>query len=124
MATHVPAGYTAVTPYLLVPDVEVYLAFLASGLGAREVERHAGPDGTCVHGEAEIAGARVMVGRAPERAGGALLYHFVDDVDGTWRRLLDLGATPLREPADQEYGHRTAAVTDAAGHQWWLARPR
>ena len=29
----------------------------------------------------------------------------------------------MKPPADQPYGHRTAAIRDAFGNQWYVARP-
>ena len=51
----------------------------------------------------------------------ALLYLYVEDVDSTFRKAIDAGAVSLREPADQFYGDRSAAVKDDFGNQWWLA---
>ena len=51
----------------------------------------------------------------------ALLYLYVEDVDAAYKRAIEAGATSLREPEDQFYGDRSAAVRDACGNQWWLA---
>jgi PhnB protein len=48
---------------------------------------------------------------------------YVADVDATYRRALRAGATSMSEPADQSYGARTGAVTDAFGNQWYIATP-
>ena len=43
------------------------------------------------------------------------------DVDTTYRKALDAGATILREPADMFYGERGASVKDPYGIQWHIA---
>ncbi|HEU4895166.1 MAG TPA: VOC family protein, partial [Acidimicrobiia bacterium] len=46
---------------------------------------------------------------------------YVDDVDATFAKALERGATPLREPADQFYGDTTGGVLDDQGNQWWIS---
>jgi len=46
---------------------------------------------------------------------------YVDNVDAVYKRALDAGAAPLKEPADQFYGDRSGAVKDLAGNHWWIA---
>ena len=46
---------------------------------------------------------------------------YVPDVDATYQRALAAGATSMSEPANQSYGDRTGAVSDAFGNQWYIA---
>ena len=48
--------------------------------------------------------------------GGAIVYWAVDDVEGTYRRLLSLGATPHDEPTERGPGYVTASVLDPFGN--------
>ena len=50
-----------------------------------------------------------------------MFYLYVPNVDATYRRALEAGATSTSQPADQAYGDRTAAVTDVFGNQWYIA---
>src|SRR3954471_16823638 len=48
--------------------------------------------------------------------GGAVMYWHVDDLVGTVRRLLDLGATEYQPITERGEGFATAAVTDPFGN--------
>jgi PhnB protein len=117
--------YRTITPYLVVPDADGAMAFLKQAFGATEKLCHRNPDGTVGHAELEIGDSLVMLGQA----GGqfkpkpAAFYLWVDDVDETYRRALDAGATSESAPEDKPYGHRNAGVVDRAGLTWWIAAP-
>jgi uncharacterized glyoxalase superfamily protein PhnB len=51
----------------------------------------------------------------------ACLYVYVADVDATYRRAVDAGATSLEEPAEQAYGDRRAMVEDRWANVWQIA---
>ena len=51
------------------------------------------------------------------------LYTYVADLEETYQRALNAGATSLLPPKDQGYGDRTAWVKDAWGNIWYLAAP-
>jgi len=127
MATNVkaiPDGYHTVTPYIVINGVAKLIEFVKSSFGATEVMRHTRPDGSVMHAEVRIGDSVIMMGEAP--AGGkhfpAMLHLYVDDVDATYQRALEAGATSLREPTDQIYGDRSGGVQDEFGNQWWLAK--
>ena len=101
----------------------------AFGFGERM--RMTGPDGKVNHAEVDVAGdSVVMMGspgsdyQSPQRHGhvGALVYIYVDDVDGHFARAKGAGATVLQEPADQFFGDRTYVVADPEGQQWNFAQ--
>src|SRR2546429_13421 len=50
------------------------------------------------------------------------LYVHVENVDMTFKRGLDTGASSVQEPADQFYGDRTAGFKDPTGNYWWIAQ--
>ena len=121
-----PSGYQTVIPYLTVPGVPTLIPFLIAAFGATERLRSERPDGTVMHAEVQLGDSVVMMGEPGDAADSrpASLYLSVDDVDATYARALDAGATSLREPADQSYGERSAGVVDPSGNIWWLAAPR
>lgn len=114
----VPEGYHTVTPYYIVPDLKRFFAFLERAFGATIT--FMAPEGT--HGEAKIGDSMIMAGQAAEqwKATTSSTYLYVDDVDAWYRRAVEAGATPDREPADQFYGDRNGGVRDEWGNNWWI----
>ncbi len=51
-----------------------------------------------------------------DRPGGAIVYWHVDDVRGSFERLLSLGATAHEEPVERGPGFVTASVVDPFGN--------
>jgi PhnB protein len=123
--SHVPEGLHAVTPFLQVQGVDELLAFARDAFGAETVGRHADPEGVVRHAVMKVEGSAIELGEAHGQfpAIPAMLYVYVDDVDRSYERALAAGAESMSPPADQPYGHRTAALTDAWGNKWYVARP-
>ena len=48
--------------------------------------------------------------------GAVTFWLRVDDLDATFKRCLDLGATPVIEPVERPWGDRLASVTDPEGN--------
>ncbi|MFF4771679.1 VOC family protein [Microtetraspora fusca] len=48
--------------------------------------------------------------------GGAIVYWAVDDLEATWERLLEMGATPFEKPTGRGPGFVTASVRDPFGN--------
>lgn len=119
----VPEGHHTVTPYLIVTDATAMLAFLERAFAAEVLLRTPDANGRVSHAEARIGDSRVMVGEAtgewpPTRA---MLHLYVDDVDAWFRRAVQAGARPVREPETMFYGDRSGGVEDVFGNQWWIA---
>ena len=121
----VPEGYHTITQSLVVKGADRLLDFLKEAFGAREVAMFKMPNGTIAHAEVIIGDSRLMIGEAgsdiwteamPSRA-----YMYVRDADSTYKKALQAGGISVREPADQFYGDRTAAVKDPVGNVWTLA---
>jgi PhnB protein len=121
-------GFTAVTPYARVQDIERLIAFAKEVFAAEEVERSQGSAGG-IHCELRIGDSMVMVGGgAPPDATGRLLparsvalHVYVDDVDAAYQRALDAGAESLGAPYDTHYGERAGFVKDPTGNEWYIA---
>ena len=120
---HVPAGYHVVTPILLVADADALIDFMKRAFGAREYQLGRKPDGKVWHADLTIDGAHVMISEAAGafEALGAAVNLYVPDVDDTYRRALDAGATAVMPPSDRFYGDRNAVVKDRTGIVWSLA---
>ena len=121
--SHVPAGYHAITPILVVEDADALINFLKKVFDAQEYQLGRKPDGKVWHADLTIDGAHVMVSEAagPFEALGAAVNVYVPDVDGTYRRALDAGAMSIMPPSDRFYGDRNAVVKDRTGILWSLA---
>ncbi|GAA3765290.1 VOC family protein [Plantactinospora mayteni] len=52
----------------------------------------------------------------PDQAGGAVVYWHVDDLQGSFDRLLSLGATVHEKPNERGPGFVTASVVDPFGN--------
>jgi uncharacterized glyoxalase superfamily protein PhnB len=119
---HKPKDHNAVSPYLLVKDVAKTMDFLKTTFDAKELFRHAEPNGRVRHAEMRIDDSVVMMGERPDRedGGSASVHVYVPDVDACYRRAVSAGATSLSEPRDQPYGDRSAGVKDAEGNLWWI----
>jgi PhnB protein len=117
--------YRTVTPYLVVTDADTELAFLKKAFGGSEVECQRNADNTVMHAEVKIGDSLVMLGQAGGQwpARGAALYLWVDDVDATYAKALEAGATSESAPEDKPYGHRNAGVIDRNGITWWIGAP-
>jgi hypothetical protein len=57
----IPAGYSAVTPYLSVRGAAQAIEFYKKAFGAKEIMRMPGPDGKLGHAEIKIGDSRVML---------------------------------------------------------------
>jgi PhnB protein len=117
--------YRTVTPYLVVSDADAELAFLKAAFSAVEVNCQRNPDNTVMHAEITIGDSLVMLGQTggPWKPRTAALYLWVEDVDTTYARALEAGATSESEPKDKPYGHRNAGVIDRGGVTWWIGAP-
>ena len=52
------------------------------------------------------------------------LYLYVEDIDATYHRALEAGATSLEVPWDTPYGDRRGMVKDPCGNIWQIATHR
>ncbi len=119
----IPDGYNVVTPYLVVPEAAEFIEFMKAAVGATEVRRFPGPDGRITHAEMRIGDSVIMLGEAAagSRSWTAMLHLYVRDCDAAYKRAVEAGCTPVREPSDNPDGDRRGGVDDRWGNQWWFA---
>ncbi|XXV34302.1 glyoxalase/bleomycin resistance/extradiol dioxygenase family protein [Sorangium sp. So ce1504] len=93
------------------------------------------PDGKkLIHAALLVNGSLVMlsddfpeqcggVSRTPKAFGGTAVTLHLDlpDVDATWKRVVEAGASVEMPLADMFWGDRYGIVTDPFGHRWSLA---
>ena len=118
-----PDGYTSVAPYLLVAGAEATIHFLMHVFGAQELRRYAGEGGRIMHAEVLIDDTVVMLADGTDGwpPMPSYVHVYVADVDQTYRRALEAGATSVQEPAQKEDEDRRGGVKDAGGTTWWIA---
>ena len=121
------ATLRAVRPYLIVSDADAAISFYRHVFDATELERHPTPSGGVGHAKLRIGETILEMGEHPTASGrvsesiprvGLRLY--VADVDATYRRAIDAGATG-EAPSEHLQGTRAASVYDPFGLTWWLA---
>jgi PhnB protein len=125
--------FPALLPYLIVKKCEEALEFYRKALGAEElyrlIEKGTGRIG---HAEMTIYGSMFMLsseypemglmgsdGKSPVR-----LHLMVPDVDAALERAKGAGATVVRPPTDEFYGHRAACFDDPFGFSWMLSQEK
>lgn len=124
-----PHGYSALTPFLAVPDARGAVAFYRDVLGARVVDVTE-MGGQVVHAELDFGEGRLQLGvpsadynLVPPPGEGQACYSialYCADVDALLGRAVAAGAT-VREPAATFVsGDRYASVLDPFGVRWTL----
>lgn len=109
----------ALSPHLVVDDAAAAIDFYVNAFGAEEIGRVPRPDGKLVHAALRINGFTVMLNDDfPEVCGGksmtptslggtpVTIHLTVTDVDASFQRALDAGATVVAPLEDQFWGDR------------------
>ena len=122
-ARPIPQGYHALTPYLTVQGAAKLVDFLKKAFGAEQSELFKRPDGTIAHTMLQIGDSRLMISDASEKmpANRSSLYHYVNDVDATFKRALAAGGKSTMDVSDMFYGDRVGSLTDPCGNTWTIA---
>ena len=122
-ASYKPRGYTTVSPYLIVGGANDTIDFLTRVFGADELRRIPDSTGKLRHAEVRIEDSVVMIADGLEGwpPVPSHVHVYVADVDETYRRALETGATSVQEPAQKEDEDKRAGVKDSGGTTWWIA---
>ena len=118
-----PEGYSTVSPYLIVNGASATIEFLVKVFGATELRRFPNDTGKLMHAEVRIDDTVVMLADGAEDwpPMPAYVHIYVQDVDGTYQRALEAGATSVQEPLKKEDEDKRGGVKDAGGTTWWIA---
>ncbi|MES2217179.1 MAG: VOC family protein [Pseudomonadota bacterium] len=127
----IPAGYTTVTPYLVMQNAAEALEFYKKAFNAVENFRMPMPNGNIGHAELKIGNSMVMMADecpemsfyGPKKFGGSpvSLHLYVDNVDEWFKRAITAGGKEIKPVADQFYGDRMGMLQDPFGHMWTLS---
>lgn len=117
-----PENQNAVSPYLMVSDVNAEVAFLEAVFGVETLDTLQ-KEGVTAHASVKIDDTVVMMGlsRADYPPMPCMVHVYVPNCDETFRKAVDSGAKALMEPSQQVYGDRSAGMEDSQGIQWWIA---
>ena len=125
---YIRQGFHTLTPYLLVSNATKLIDFLKAGLGAEEffrVPRSQNSDDV-MHAQLRIGDSMLELSDGNAEFPQRVVMHIlqVENVDASYRRALEAGATSLREPVEQPYGDREAGIADTSGNHWYLTERR
>jgi len=123
MGSHKPEGYTTVSPYLIVDGASATIEFLRKVFQAVEIRRFPAPSGKVMHAEVRVDDTVVMIADGADGwpPASSHVHVYVPDVDATYKRALDAGATSVQEPVKKEDADKRGGVKDAGGTTWWIA---
>lgn len=122
-ASHNPRDYSTVSPYLIVDGADRTIDFLTRAFGATELRRFPDDAGRLVHAEVRIDDTVVMLADGIEEWPPlpSHVHLYVPDVDATYRRALEAGATSVQEPVRKDDADKRGGVKDPGGTTWWIA---
>jgi uncharacterized glyoxalase superfamily protein PhnB len=118
----IPEGFSTVTPYLIVDDVDELIRFLSEAFDAKCVSCVRLPDGKVLNCTIDVGNSKIFASSAREgmEAMPGMHYLYVEDVDAVFEKAIAAGAEVIMKPSDQFYGDRSAGLSDKNGMQWWL----
>ncbi len=123
----------AAIPYIAIKDASHAFEFYQRAFGAEKELHLVGPDGTVMHGEFSIEGAKIMFSEefpqygavSPKSLGGTActIAIYVRDVDSFAARAADAGVEIMKPVTDEFYGDRSFKCRCPYGHIWNFATP-
>ena len=129
--SHIYPGGQNVNCYLNIKNFVEAIEFYKKAFGAVEKLRLVMPDSTIAHAEIIIEGTLIMMGeenpdwgtQSPLSLGGSpvTLSIFVEDVDASFKKAIEAGATMVMPVKDEFYGDRIGQVADPYGYKWGIA---
>lgn len=124
MAPHyIRNGFLNVTPYFIAEDADQLIDFVVHCFDAKIIDMLRNDEGRIRHAEVRIGDSIIEISEANEKYSPRQLaiHLYVRNVDETYRKCLNAGASIIEEPLDKSYGERGAGVRDRQGNQWFLA---
>lgn len=129
--SHIYPRASTLNAYISVRGCNDAIEFYKKAFGATEKLRLVMPDGKIGHAELEIEGSLLMMAdenpdwqtKSPQTLGGnpMVLGLYVPDVDQSFQKAIEAGATELMPVKDEFYGDRTGQVMDPFGYKWMIA---
>jgi PhnB protein len=120
--SHIPNGFTSITPYFIVDDTKAFSKFLVEAFDAEIVDEHI-EDGVFRHGAYRVFGSMIEVSEGSEMypSRPISIHLYVPDCDAVFQKAIDAGGKSTYEITDMPYGERSGGVDDPCGNSWWIA---
>lgn len=120
----VPDNYTSVTPWIISSSSADLIRFLEAAFGAEEIpnSRITNDEGIIIHVVVKIGTALVMLFDSRKGWGNspAFLNLYVEDVEKTYQKAIELGATSVTDITKLWFGEKVCRILDPFGNLWWL----
>lgn len=120
------AGHPVFSPAVIVEGARAFIAFAEQAFGFKvHGDIYPAKDGTVAYAEMMLQGCLFIAydpqpGYAPQNA---KLFIYVPDLQATYNKVLELGATSLEPPqVHGQYGMAVARIQDAWGNYWTIAQ--
>ncbi|HYB04622.1 MAG TPA: VOC family protein [Nitrososphaerales archaeon] len=130
--TPIPKGFHSLTPYLTVINGSEAIEFYKRAFGAKEMLRHATPDGKILNAQLKIGDSMLLLSdefpgsdvRSPLTAGTSTvtIHVYTKDVDKLWEQAIAAGARVIMPLNNQFWGERYGQLADPFGHRWSLSQ--
>jgi PhnB protein len=117
-----PAGYHAVTPWIISADSDALIAYVLAAFDAEELARVPGEAGRIEHAEVRIGDSTVMMfdSRTNWPPTPAFLRLYTADADAAHAQAVAAGGTSVTDVTPLFFGDRVGRVRDPLGNIWWL----
>ena len=127
MDTFKPAGYTSLSPYLIVDESQRLVDLLKKIFEATELRRFDDESGTILHLELKIDDTVIMLSTSTKDypANTTMLHVYVPDVIKTFNLAVENGCTAIEQPTNKPGDPDTrGAFMDFAGNYWAVGTQR
>jgi uncharacterized glyoxalase superfamily protein PhnB len=118
-----PPTYNSVSPYLMVDGAQATIDFLKQVFDAHELRQVPAANGKLMHAEVRVDDTVVMLADGGDGwpPSPAHVHIYVRNVDETYRRALQAGATSVQEPVQKGDEDKRGGIKDSGGTTWWIA---
>lgn len=118
-----PAGYSTVSPYLIVSNAAATIKFLQAVFAGEVLRTVPDEQGRLMHAEVRVGETVVMLAdSAPQWPPAPAHVHiYVEDVDDTYARAIAAGAASVQVPVKKDDEDKRGGVKDRGGATWWIA---
>ena len=127
---HIYQRAKTLNAYINIRGCNEAIEFYKKAFDAKEKLRLLMPNGSIGHAELEIEGSLLMMAeenpewgtKSPQTLGGNPMTFglYVTDVDKSFQKAIEAGATIIMPVKDEFYGDRVGQVMDPFGYKWML----